>query len=366
MGAIPFEIPTVNTPVNNYVPPSTTPKVRPNINPNITFSSPTSTAIGASLARLSLPAMLTYSAVDYLSDTALGMYQDLEKEHPEYFKPTAEAPTPSPLPNPTPEPPPSGDDIPEPLEPIPPIEPPAFEGTTLIKVLGESNVATHEIAKQINLSNLSTQAQDSVVAKSLGILGNAIIESSNIQSAQLFELSNSVKAMTTLMASRNEIDVAYRDLELQNSMSRTDSLHAIAQALLNGNDIQAVMVETVSGVSTAVSESPSVSTEALGEIANNLKKSEDEIALTKQQLSNETYDATSIATDNLGDAIPNASPRQMRAIKNSVVAKKNSDENTFEVDDFDIDNMFGAMPDISSIFHFVKKSERLEEIASGI
>ena len=57
----------------------------------------------------------------------------------------------------------------------------------------------------------------------------------------------------------------------------------------------------------------------------------------------------------------------MRAIKDAVVAQKNSDENTFELDDIDIDDIFGVdMPNISSIFDFSSKTTRLQEVAQGI
>ncbi len=75
------------------------------------------------------------------------------------------------------------------------------------------------------------------------------------------------------------------------------------------------------------------------------------------QISALNFDKTPLDINDMGDTIPLLTPQEMRAVKNAHVAKKNSDENTFEVDDFELDDMF-VMPDISEIFGRTCKFDR--------
>lgn len=90
----------------------------------------------------------------------------------------------------------------------------------------------------------------------------------------------------------------------------------------------------------------------------------DRVPLTKQKLKHINYELEPVQLDNIADDIPKATPQEMRAIKDAVVAKKNSDENTFDVDNSDIEDMFD-MPDLSSIFNFIGKSGRYEDVTAN-
>ncbi|MDO8454083.1 MAG: hypothetical protein Q7S59_05885 [Sulfurimonas sp.] len=87
--------------------------------------------------------------------------------------------------------------------------------------------------------------------------------------------------------------------------------------------------------------------------------------LLNKKLEHITFETTDFQADNLGDEIPSASPQKMRAIKDAVVAKKNSDENTFEVDGDDYDEMFPSM-DWEALFTWNRESERLKEVVDGM
>lgn len=97
-----------------------------------------------------------------------------------------------------------------------------------------------------------------------------------------------------------------------------------------------------------------------------IKRSEEETNLTKKQLDIATFETTEIQLSNMGDDIPKATPQKLRAIKDAVTAKKNSDENTFDLDTDDYDFLMDGLPNIESIFKLDSKSNRLDEVLQGL
>jgi len=93
-----------------------------------------------------------------------------------------------------------------------------------------------------------------------------------------------------------------------------------------------------------------------------IKKTKSEEELLTANLEKVKFETTPIKLDNVED-IPEATPQHLEALKNAVVAKKVSDENTFELDDDDYDDLFDPLAnvDISEMFKFENKSVRLSD-----
>lgn len=225
----------------------------------------------------------------------------------------------------------------------------------------------------ILLSNTEFNAQ---MVRQHQLLNENIIHTNKV-------LVNAISGITKVMIANAKVNKAHQDASLENSISVAEILSVIAQSSGESESLQAYRdanyensletVEALKKVSENMPDMSSLNISFPDSVNVNIERSLDEIDLTSKLLENIetkipldekklehiTYETTSIQLDNItSDEIPSATPQEMRAIKNAVVAKKNSDENTFELDDEDYDDAFG-MPDISSIFDFLKKSERI-------
>lgn len=107
--------------------------------------------------------------------------------------------------------------------------------------------------------------------------------------------------------------------------------------------------------SSTPSSTPSTTPSTVNNIS--IERTPEEIELVRLQIAKENFEITSIQLDNLGDSIPETSPRMMKAIKNAVVAKKNSDENTFEVTEEDLDTLMPTF-DVSTLLSYTSKVDR--------
>ena len=227
---------------------------------------------------------------------------------------------------------------PDAVIPIPDSVPPT--GDTLLTVLKGSSNSIEGVARSILYSN-------ELVVKSINDLAQ-------------------------IVSSSHDVNIAYRDIELSNSLLTNDYLLTVAQSLKHLSDLSLADSETTQAyrdenlsnfldLTTAVED---LSTK----ISSGIKvdKSDLENSLISKKIAHIDYETTPIQLDNLGDTIPEATPQHMRAIKDAVIAKKNSDENTLEIDD-DIDDIF-TMPslDWDSLFAFSKKSTRNQEIQDSV
>ena len=190
-------------------------------------------------------------------------------------------------------------------------------------------------------------------------------------------VTKSINDLSKIISLNSEIDIAYREIELQNTLDSNSYLMNISNVLTkqlvdyNAENelVQVYRDETFTIVSDTLTELKALTT-SIKLIPETLKqgvqiqKSVNEDALIAKKLQHINYDTTPIQLDNIGDVIPKVTPQEMRAIKDAVIAKKNSDENTFELNDEDLDNIFG-MPDISSIFDYASKSQRITELSQG-
>lgn len=306
------------------------------------FKSSLSSGAAASLSRAFFPAYVGFEGVNAMTNVALDMYDEKFKELGlGKYAPSSVTPTPS-------VPTPKSADVPEPIIPEPS---PDYPSDTLISVLKDSNYVSTAIARQLENSN------------NIALHGNS-------------EISKSINALVSIISIQNEINISYKEVELENSVNMSLLLSSIDSSISNlSGTIQSVSTLSQE-IETAYNEQDLVNFDLLlGKLQNiasnvskvstflesgiQVKRTENEMALTTKQLEHITYETTEIQLDNLGDSIPSATPQQMRAIKDAVVAKKNSDENTFELDNEDIDDIFNGMPDISSIFAFTSKTSRL-------
>ena len=317
-------------PSNPYKVASDNPLRNSSFSSSNTFKSSLSSS-ASSLSRAFFPAYLTFEGVKAMTSVGLDMYDEKFKELG--LGKYSEAPV-----NPVP-------DIPYPVEvdSVKPISYDVPEGSTLIDVLHGSMIANSAIARQLENSN------------------NIAIHN-----------SSDFNKLVEIISLQGEIDVAYREVELENSLNISKSISdlnekisSIKELLENNRDIETAYSEqNLSNFDSLLSslENISMKVSSVASVIDNgihIEKTEDEINLTSKQLEHINFETTPIQLDNLGDEIPVSTPQQMRAIKDAVVAKKNSDENTFSLDDDDIFDIFDGMPDITSIFSYSSKTSRL-------
>lgn len=250
----------------------------------------------------------------------------------------------------------------------------ANENTSLIEVLKTSTNNVGSIAEILLYSNL-------LVAGKLDKMIEVIVLNGQVE--QAYSDINLQMSQTV-----HDVEVAYKE---QNLTNHTELMNKLNEVVSKGVQLDTVKADlnarmtAIDNVNNLLkSDLEHLQNEArsnpelikyrsdmlakLGDLGVTIKRSEKEIALTDKKLEHITYERTPIQLDNVGDVIPSATPQEMRAIKNAVVAKKYSDENTFEVDDSDIDDLFDNLQDIdlSSIFDYSKKSTRLTEVLGGV
>jgi hypothetical protein len=208
-------------------------------------------------------------------------------------------------------------------------------GSTLIDVLKSSSGNVAGVANAVSSSNRT-------VANSINGLGAVISAQNDVTVAYneaLLQMYDNLIAsninISELMHYQIEMNQSYADANLLATYDILEAVKSIGFSLSN------------------LSENLNLSNGMVVEI----KHSDEEKLLTSKKLEHIIFETTPQQFDNIEDDIPSASPQHMRAIKDAVVAKKNSDENTFE---FDNEDYLDAFPDIdlSSIFQFMKKSER--------
>ncbi|MFT7004255.1 MAG: hypothetical protein ACJAWW_001612 [Sulfurimonas sp.] len=303
------------------------------------FTTSISSGVAKSASRLFFPAYVGYEGISYMTNVALEMYDNKFKElgigkySTTPTSPVSESPTPI-----------SSDSA----KPIVTSPTPLFEGDTLLSVLKDSTTVNTSIARQLELSN------------SVALHGNQ-------------ELNKSIQALTSIISLQSEIDVSYREVELENSVNLANSLSdirnsisSIESIILQGQEINTAYSEQNlsnadrldSSLQNIASKVSTVST--LLQNGIQIKKTNEEIDLTTKQLEHITYETTEIQLDNIGDEIPRATPQHMRALKDVAVAKKNSDENTFDLEEEEYNDWF-ILPDVSSIFNYNYKSARTIE-----
>ena len=340
------------------------------LNDKILSRSAVGSGIVKSVAEYSLPAYLAFEAVEYMTNTALEMYDEKFKalglgkyeKKPTVASPTVASPTvASPVGSPGVDNSKlfSPSDIPGVDNPKPILSPDFDPKDTLLSILKDSTVANVAIARQLEASNQiaiqnnkavlelkSLQNEVDVAYKDLGISSSmSVAKSTNAMSDAVTALSDAINGIKSIMQDNQEAEVAYKEQALSDNEAVAKHNESIVKN-------QKALNKTIASIDKTFKNGVSI------------KKTELENNLLNLQVKKEEFESTPIELDNLGDEIPKLSPQQMRAVKNAVVAKKNSDENTFELDADDIEDMFG-MPDISDIFKFNKKTERIKSVVGG-
>ncbi|MDD5156871.1 hypothetical protein [Sulfurimonas sp.] len=223
---------------------------------------------------------------------------------------------------------------------------------SLNRILRDSSEQSLEIAKNINEGNVlvatvlyegfqALRDSSSEIVTVLAGIANEMALSNEIrgafESANLDNFNNSLEwegykfskmeegATLTTIHSQNALDttIAYNELTLENQLKLNSTLE----------DLVSVTART-----------------------------RDELALVTKKLDYYTKETTEIQLENFGNDIPALSPQMYRAHKDAVVAKKNSDENTFELDDDDYNSIF-KMPDLSELLKYPRITEYLKEVA---
>ena len=220
---------------------------------------------------------------------------------------------------------------------------------TLLSVLANANNSYKDIS---NFQNANNTYQSVIAESSIEMTKNSQIYSdSNL--SQFIDMNTSLKLQNELLEYDIKMKQLYADNNLTQFIEISGALNSISQNL------------------KAISEKENSNApivEALGDIKKGvtINRSENETMLTDKKLEHITYDTTAVQLDNMGEDIPKATPQQYRALKDVAVAKKNSDENTFKLDDDELDEIFGGMPDISSIFKIEKKTDRLSNLYNEV
>jgi len=235
----------------------------------------------------------------------------------------------------------ASDPLPEP-EPITPPTPEPFvtppePATTLMDVLANNgNSVSHNVAEN---------------AKFTEYIGKAIERATETLTRNLQTLNTSIQSLTVAVVNDTDINSAYKELDLSDSVYDRDIDIAYKDTNLSNNIDMTNAVESLS--------------DNVSSLKNGVKieKSQVEETLIAKKLGHIEFDTTPIQVDNLGDNIPVLTPQQMRAVKDAVVAKKNSDENTFSIDDSDIeDGLSISEVNIAEIFDRWSATLRNEEI----
>jgi len=301
-----------------------------------------STSIAPTLARLSGPAYLASLVGEYGVNWALDTYNKdlgLGKYSKDNLSsngtPSGFAPIPEPIP-------------PKP-EPLAPDVTPVYEGETLLSVLQGGNIASSEIARQFSNSNQIAFANNEALNNLVSLVQAQIDINSIFAQENLDKFDSMASSFDNLALTLQEIKDKPIDDHLKNYYDDTKKYYVDSKKA--SENIKASIdntSSTVASISTALNNGVVVA------------KTDAELALIDKQNSHYDFQQTEIQLDNIGDTIPKTSPQMMTALKDTAVAKKNSDENTFDIDESDYTD-FLTMPDISSIFGFDRKSERIVE-----
>ena len=344
------------------------------LNSKMSFGGAVGSGIVKTVAKYSLPAYLAFEAVDYMTNTALGMYDEKFKalglgkyeKKPTIASPTIASPMgSSSIAHPDNS---SPSDLPKVDNPKPISSPDFNPEDTLLSILKDSNVANVAIARQLEASNhiaiqnnkavlelKSLQNEVDVAYKDLGISSNmSIAKSTNAMSDAVIALSDAISGIKSIMEENKEVETAYKEQALSNNEATAKHNESIVKS-------QKALNKTMSAIEGIMQNSQDINV-AYSEQHLSSAGLKDE--LTSLHIQKEKFELKPIELNNLGDEIPKLSPREMEAVKNAVMAKKYSDENTFELDGDDIEDMFG-MPDITDIFKFNKKTERIKSVVGG-
>ncbi len=325
-----------------------------------------------SLSGLALPAMIGFEGLKMAIAATKKSYEEKIAEYG-LNKPsggTSETPT-------TPPPP---LDAPTAPSPVPFVTPPYDNnGINLISVLQKSGSNINSVADAI--SHSSTES-----LKGFNYIAESIMYSNSLMISGLEILNTSIQDLTSATILASDTAVAYKELDLNNSASdmevnqayRDSTFSVLADISTSLNDIASknslsvnipypIDIFSSAGVDIKKSESETALVNAkLDMTTKNLENHTTATDLLNKKLEHITFETTEFQAPSYeGNDIPSATPQTMRAIKDAHVAKKNNDENTFEVEPDDYEDMF-AMPDITEIFTWFKESDRLREVTSSV
>lgn len=234
---------------------------------------------------------------------------------------------------------------------VPYVPKPLSPDISLSRILKDSSEQSLEIAKNINDGNV-------LVATVLYEGFQALRDSS-------YEIVTVLAGIANEMALANEIKSAYEEANLQNVNDNLEWEGYKFGALESNSALTSTFQKDAQDTTIAYNELTQQNQLALNAnleaLVEATRKTNLELELVTKKLEYYTKETTEIQLDNFGDNIPPLSPQMYRAYKDAVVAKKNSDENTFELDDDDYNSMFN-MPDLSELLKYPRITDYLSEV----
>lgn len=172
-------------------------------------------------------------------------------------------------------------------------------------------------------------------------------------------LSKDGKDVSSIKQALLELRKAEIDAETQLELAKIQA----------GITVTAPNATTVANSPTSVSlEAPKLEAWAESQLGINNALSPDYVAreLYARMLKNEFATNPVSIRDLNGNVVTTAKPMEVAAMKNATDAKLRTDMNNFELNESDLDLGFGDGFDISSIFQFMKKSDRLNEVLGAM
>ena len=183
------------------------------------------------------------------------------------------------------------------------------------------------------------------------------------------DITNAINGVNKSLNYRDEVDLAYRDMQASLMIDIAMALSAIANSLSSlpssktNNDSSAgsasVNVTFPDSMRVSVTDVPHVLSEFYSKKSQNLEL---EKSLATKSIEKINYELTPVPVKDLdGNTITTIKPVEAQTVKNLSDARYRTDQNTFEVNSDDFDDILSGI-NISEIFKFSKKSDRLDSL----
>ena len=333
----------------------------PNFTPSPRISYKSSSIV-PTLSRFALPTTFAMAGVQSMVDYAKSLYAeklaDLEtkKTHNSSLLPDTVMP----------EAPDSGSDTYTPQGHVPKDVVPT--SSTALEFMNKNLELNKDLVSALSViaNNLGSGGNFKGIEDSIKYVGDAINNQTEVNVSLVTVVSDALFAIVESLQNPSKTieEIEYKNLELE-------ILQNIADSIANSNHSSSIQFPDSIGVrmeSLHPKQEQFIDKELYKQdikipmLEKYAENQDVEIDLVKKKHEAMTYELTESTFNNiLSDDIPSMKPIEIKALRNAVQAKKLSDENTLEFDEDDFDTSFG-FPDISEIFEFNKKSDRLTSI----
>ena len=222
---------------------------------------------------------------------------------------------------------------------------------SLNRILRDSSEQSLEIAKNINDGNV--------------LVATVMYEGFQSLRDSSYEIVTVLAGIANEMALANEIRGAFESAKLDNDNNALEwegyKFGELEQgAILTTTQTQNALDTTIAYNELALANQLKLNS-TLEDLVAVTARTREELELVTKKLDYYTKETTEIQLDNFGDDIPALTPQMYRAYKDAIVAKKNSDENTFDLDDDDYNSIFN-FPDLSDLLKYPKITDYLMEV----